>query len=208
MSQQKKSRRSVLTGVLAAFASIFAFTKASAARLTPEAMEGPFYPIRSMRFADIDNDLVKISGLVREAGGETFILKGRVLARDGSVRPGLRVEIWQTDMNGKYLHPGDDRNVPADAGFQGFGHDITRSDGSYWFRTIIPAQYPGRTPHIHVKVFNNRREILTTQFYIKGNARNRSDFLYQEMSARQKQAVLMDISNGSDGLDAVVDITV
>lgn len=59
-----------------------------------------------------------------------------------------RVEIWQCDMNGKYLHGGFRRSIEFDAAFQGFGHDITGPDGSYKFRTIKPVTYPGRTPHI------------------------------------------------------------
>lgn len=81
---------------------------------------------------------------------------------------GHRIEVWQFDMNGKYLHSGDRLNIDFDAAFQGFGHDITASDRSYVFRTIKRVTYPGRTPHILVKVFDGTREILTTQFYIDG----------------------------------------
>lgn len=36
---------------------------------TPPASEGPFYPTPGMRFDDIDNDLVKITSEVEQAGG-------------------------------------------------------------------------------------------------------------------------------------------
>jgi len=54
----------------------------NAATKTPRPAKGPFYPTDSMRFADVDNNLVKISGVVKEAGGEVITLRGRVLDTD------------------------------------------------------------------------------------------------------------------------------
>ena len=39
-----------------------------------------------------------------------------------------------------------------DKNFQGFARFTTGSTGEYYFRTIKPLAYPGRAPHIHVKV--------------------------------------------------------
>jgi len=208
MTGPKKTRRGILKGISAALAGALPITKASAAALTPSASEGPFYPTPAMRYADNDNDLVKIIGVVREAGGEVITLKGRVVDESGAGQAGLRVEIWQCDVNGKYLHSGDTQAVAADAAFQGFGHDITRADGAYIFRTIKPVRYPGRTPHIHVKVFDGTQNVLTTQFYIKNEATNPGDFLFREMTAPEQQAVLMEFRNGENGVETVIDITV
>ena len=35
--------------------------------------------------------------------------------------------------------------------------------------------YPGRTPHIHVKVKKGGKELLTTQLFINGYPQNKSD---------------------------------
>jgi len=90
----------------------------------------------------------------------------RRLSRPNAV---ARIEIWQCDVNGHYLHTRDN-NAVADSSFQGFGHAITGSDGVYEFITIKPVPYPGRTPHIHVKAFANDKE-LTTQFYLNDHRR-------------------------------------
>lgn len=186
---------------------VFSGTVASA-QLTPGAAEGPFYPTESMRTDDIDNDLVKVSGRVKEAGGEIITLKGKVLSKDGSPRIGYRIEIWQCDVNGKYLHTGDRRKVEYDTGFQGFGHDITDDTGSYRFRTIKPTRYPGRTPHIHVKVCEGERELLTTQFYIDGEADNDSDGLYRRLSADQANSVAMVFAEVNGAIETSVDVIV
>lgn len=179
---------------------------ASAAVPTPSATEGPFYPTPAMRFADADNDLVKIAGAVESAGGEVIVLTGRVLDRGGRPVEAARIEIWQCDVNGRYLHTGDDRGAPRDRSFQGFGHVVTGPDGAYAFRTIKPVPYPGRTPHIHVKVFHRGQE-LTTQFYIDGHPQNAGDFLFREMPAEERRAVSMVFREGARGQETIVDVS-
>lgn len=174
---------------------------------TPRSAEGPFYPRPNMRFDDADNDLVRIAGKVRAAGGEIVVLRGRVLDSSGQPVSGARVEIWQCDVNGRYLHSGDRQNVRRDPGFQGFGHTVTDTSGIYSFRTIRPVPYPGRTPHIHVKVFSGETE-LTTQFYIAGHPQNRRDGLYRRLSKRQRQSVEMVFRAANDVPTAAVDIVI
>ncbi len=175
------------------------------AQRTPSATEGPFYPTPAMRFADADNDLVKIIGRVREAGGEVVVLKGRILDAQGNPLSGARVEIWQCDAKGRYLHTGDRQRRQYDDAFQGYGHVITGPEGGYAFRTIKPVPYPGRTPHIHVKVLYESRE-LTTQFYLKDHPLNQRDGLYQRMSKTEQQAVSMTFVDSGSGPEATVEI--
>ncbi len=208
MLKLQYSRRGLMR-VIAVFSGAWLFgTKASAADRTPSASEGPFYPTGSMRMEDVDNDLVKVTGLVREAGGEVIILKGQVLDHDGQPRQGMRVEIWQCDVNGKYLHGSDRRAIAYDTGFQGFGHDITGPDGSYRFRTIKPAVYPGRTPHIHVKVLDGTDQLLTTQFYLPDHPGNARDRLFNRMSDAEKELVSMVFVSGSEPPETTVNIVV
>ena len=204
----KLSRRGALGRIISVAGAWVFGTKAFADGVTPPATEGPFYPSKSMRFADVDNDLVKVLGQVQNAGGEVITLKGRVLDQDGATRPGLRVEIWQCDVNGKYLHTGANARDVYDTGFQGFGHDITGPDGTYHFRTIKPTVYPGRTPHIHVKVFDATDELLTTQFYLPDHPNNARDRIYRRLSEDEKARVTMHFVDGDDGPFASVDIIV
>ena len=178
-----------------------------ATALTPSATEGPFYPVGDMRFDDVDNDLVKIEGRVQAAGGEIVRLQGRVLDTAGRPLAGARVEIWQCDVKGRYLHRGDSGG-PRDPGFQGFGQSITDTDGNYWFRTIKPVPYTGRTPHIHAKVWVDGRDRLTTQFYLPDHPHNTRDWLYRNISADRRDRVTMVFENTGAEPTATLDLVV
>ncbi len=155
---------------------------------TPQTGDGPFYPSRPP--ADQDNDLVRVEGQVREAGGDILRLSGQVLDRAGRPLAGARVEIWQCDVGGVYLESAS-YGGRRDQGFQGFGHAIADGDGRFGFRTIVPVPYPGRTPHIHVKVLKNGREVLTSQLYRAGYPQNASDFLFRRLSEAEQRQVSM-----------------
>lgn len=202
-----KKRRTVLARILATAGGMYVFQKANATSTTPSATEGPFYPPRSMRKKDTDNDLVKIADQLNEAGGEIIWLKGQVVDKSGNALSGLRVEIWQCDMNGVYLHTGDSRSGKHDNAFQGFGHDITDDNGQYRFRTIKPAKYPGRTPHIHVKVCLEDKELLTTQFYLKNDPDNLNDSIFKRLTQTQASSVSMVFPDEGKEHTATVNIT-
>jgi protocatechuate 3,4-dioxygenase beta subunit len=60
---------------------------------------------------------------------------------------------------------------------------LSNEKGEYSFNTILPGSYKvskdlTRTPHIHFKVTNNKKQ-LTTQMYFKGNEMNNKDFLFK-----------------------------
>ena len=178
-----------------------------AAVRTPSSTEGPFYPVGDMRFDDVDNDLVKIDGQVQAAGGEIVRLQGRVSDTDGQPISGALVEIWQCDVNGRYLHRGDSGG-PRDPGFQGFGQSLTDADGSYWFRTIKPVPYTGRTPHIHAKVWVDGYDRLTTQFYLRDHPHNARDWLYRNLPSGRRESVLMQFKDIGAEPVATVDLVV
>jgi protocatechuate 3,4-dioxygenase beta subunit len=145
---------------------------------TPEQTEGPFYPDRLP--LDRDNDLTMVAGRQAPAAGEITDLTGRIVDLGGKPLRGVIIEIWQVDNNGHYIHTGD-AGAGNDANFQGFGRFETGQDGAYRFRTIKPVPYPGRTPHIHVKLQKGGRELLTTQMYVQGHRLNERDGLLRSI---------------------------
>ena len=179
-----------------------------AAMPTPGATEGPFYPLPAMRYADDDSDLVRIADEVELAGGEIVRLAGRVLDRDGRPLAGARVEIWQCDVNGVYLHRRDPNRDFLDPAFQGFGRSLTDAGGGYAFRTIKPVPYAGRTPHIHVKVWHQERERLTTQFYLPDHPQNARDWLYNRIPPDRREQVTLRFAGAGPEPLARLDIVI
>lgn len=166
-------------------------------RLTPAQTEGPFYPVRLP--ADTDFDLLR-QGSRSYRTTRVAWLSGRVT--DVQARPlaGCTVEIWQCDEAGHYHHPGDgDR---ADPDFQGYGQVLTDAQGRFRFRTLRPAPYSGRTPHIHLKLRQGRRELLTTQLYVAGDPDNARDGLWRRLSALDQAALTLPFLPGPEGLQA------
>jgi protocatechuate 3,4-dioxygenase beta subunit len=148
---------------------------------TPPQTEGPFYPNKLP--LDTDNDLLIVNDSITPAVGEVTHLTGRILDAGGSPVRNALVEIWQCDGKGVYLHTADSgrKADQRDANFQGFGRFLTGSSGEYYFRTIKPVPYPGRTPHIHFKVKRGGKELLTTQCYVKGHPGNDRDGIYRSL---------------------------
>ncbi len=171
---------------------------------TPSQAEGPFYP-PSLPLDD-DNDLIRVEGRSERAAGTVLNLGGRRVGADGRPAPGVRVEIWQCDAFGVYHHPGDRRHS-ADPNFQGFGHSIAGVQGGYRFRTIVPVSYPGRTPHIHMKVLGAGIDGLTTQMYVAGNPENERDGLYRRLGrASGLVTVALEPDGESEAMRATFDI--
>jgi protocatechuate 3,4-dioxygenase beta subunit len=154
---------------------------------TPRQTEGPFYPDHLP--LDTDNDLIIVNDSLTPAHGEITHLSGRILDSRGQPIRNALVEIWQADHNGIYLHSANDE-AKRDSHFQGFGRFMTASSGDYYFRTIKPVPYTGRTPHIHFAVKLKGHEKWTTQCYVKGEAGNEKDSIYRALGdQRSKGAV-------------------
>lgn len=127
---------------------------------TPAIIEGPYYKPKAPERASL---------VEKGAKGTVITLAGRVLDTDGNPLPEALVDFWQADADGVY----------DNAGFKYRGWHRTNKKGEYKLETIMPGPYPGRTPHIHVKVAPPKGRVLTTQLYFPGVAANQRDHLYK-----------------------------
>ncbi len=178
----------------AAFGSAVFFTSpgafAEALTATPVMTEGPFYPDQLP--LDTDNDLIRINNATTPAIGAITHLHGKVTDIKGNPVPNTRVEIWQVDGKGRYIHTQDGglKGPNRDDHFQGFGRFTTARDGRYYFRTIKPVPYGPRTPHIHFAVYRKNKRALTTQCFIAGDQGNAKDFLIKRLGAPAKHLMV------------------
>ena len=209
MTDPQPARRRLVLAAGVGAAAALGIPGLASARGLPPMTDGPFYPSLAYRARalDWDADLTTVKGRspdgqpLPRARGEHLDLHGVV--RDGAGRAvdGAEIEIWQCDVHGSYRRPrgAGDR---IDAGFQGFG--ATRSDGrgGYRFRTIRPVPYPGRTPHIHVKLRHPAFGEVTSQLFVAGEPGNAGDFLYRSLDDADRGEVDMRLQRAPAG-DAV-----
>ncbi len=95
-----------------------------------------------------------------EPGAPVRSVTGRGLVVTGAVRsaercdplPGARIEWWSANAAGQY-DPAHRATQAADA------------EGRFRYETTAPGRYPGRPPHLHVRVAAPRHRVLVTQLY-------------------------------------------
>ena len=140
--------------------------------LTPAQTEGPYFTPASPEKQDFAAD---------SPGGERMTIAGYVFTADCQPVAKALVELWHADETGAY----------DNAGYKLRGHQFTDAQGRWWFDTIVPGLYPGRTRHFHVKVQRPGARVLTTQLYFPDEPGNARDFIFRE-------ALLLDVT-ASDG---------
>ncbi len=90
--------------------------------------------------------------------GEVLVVRGHVVRADCTTPvSGAVLDIWQADETGVY----------PDEWYR--GRVRTGINGEYMFETVIPKGYGEgtgyRPPHIHFKVYEGDREIITSQMF-------------------------------------------
>jgi protocatechuate 3,4-dioxygenase beta subunit len=159
-------------------------------RLLPQAVEGPFY---------FDPKLLR-SDISEGRPGAPLQLQLRVI-ESGACTPirNARVDVWHADADGIYSgydRQGRDRELSTNG--QSFlrGTPMTDSEGRVTFNSVYPGWYPGRTPHIHVKVFLDETQLVTGQVYFP------DEFTARVYTTREpyKQRAIADTTNDQDGI--------
>lgn len=143
---------------------------------TAAQTEGPYFKPQSPERSDLREP---------RARGEPALLTGLVLTRGCKPVAKALIELWHADAAGDY----------DNTGFRYRGHVFTDEAGRFQFRTIVPARYPGRTRHYHVKVQAPNRPVLTTQLYFPDEPANARDGLFD-------RALLMRTAKNAGGLAA------
>ncbi len=197
MNEQEKlfSRRQMLEmavglGSLTALGNSV-FGQQAKPAFTPWVEIGPFYPV--LKPLDEDADLTIIKGHKARAEGQIIHVAGRVLNLKGEPVKGAKIEIWQANTHGRYVHKSDPNPAPPDPNFQGSAILKTDAEGRYRFKTIKPGSYPvtpteQRAPHIHFDI-TGKTNRLTTQMFFPDESLNAKDVVFNGIYL-DKNAVL------------------
>tara|TARA_A100000164_G_C21719397_1_gene682105 strand:+ start:238 stop:792 length:555 start_codon:yes stop_codon:yes gene_type:complete len=128
---------------------------------TPTQPAGPFFKINSPKISNFvkkDSDIKKIKLMGK-------IMNSRCIPIHNAI-----IDFWHCDSKGIY----DNEN------FLFRGHQETSKSGKYFLETLFPGIYPGRTPHIHVKITTSKGVKLVTQLYFINHPLNINDPLFDE----------------------------
>ncbi len=158
--------------------------------LLPQAVEGPYY---------FDPRLVR-SDITEGRPGLAMQLKLQVI-ENGPCTPiaNARIDVWHADAGGVYsgyANQGDNRDTSTKEQAYLRGTQLTDGDGNASFKTVFPGWYPGRTPHIHVKVFLDEKTLLTGQIYFPTALSTRIYSTHPSYSTRP----VADTTNDNDGI--------
>ena len=165
---------------------------------------GPFFHDGLMR-ADVQRPLL----VTPQTIGERIRIAGHVYDGDGLGVPDALIEIWQANHYGRYNHPADQRDLPLDPSFQGFGRTATDAAGCYCFETIKPGRVPFddrrmQAPHICVAVFaRGLLNHLLTRLYFADEPANADDPVLQLVPVgRQPTLLARRAADDRDGMGA------
>ena len=134
---------------------------------------------------------LRTSLLEADMPGTRLTLEGIVADTSCTPIANARVDFWQADSKGVY----------DNQGYRLRGYQSTNTQGIYHLETVVPGEYPGRTPHIHVKVTPPGGTTLTTQLYMPGVASNNRDSIFNP-------ATVMKVKDLSGGKAAIFDFVV
>jgi protocatechuate 3,4-dioxygenase beta subunit len=102
----------------------------------------------------------------RDTTGRGLVVAGRVLS-SATCEPiaGARIEWWSADGRGGY---NDEHRASQTVG----------RDGAFRYETDFPGRYPGRPPHLHVRITAPGHRALVTQLYPRpGETKIDTDFV-------------------------------
>lgn len=158
--------------------------------LTPASVPGPYYFDPKLQRSDITEGHPGVPLRLR------FVV---MEAADCTPLSGARVDVWQTRADGHYSgYPGqgDARNVDTSGSTFMRGTQIADAHGEATFRSIYPGWYPGRTVHVHFKIFTDDKSLLTGQMYFPDAL---SQYIFANVGAYRRKTA-RNTFNGNDGL--------
>lgn len=126
---------------------------------TPSQTEGPYFKA---------NTPMRASLLEPGMPGTKLVIEGSVLTVGCKPVARAMLDFWQADAAGRY----------DNAGYRLRGRQLSDEAGRYRLETIVPAEYPGRTRHVHVKIQAPNGPALTTQLYFPDGGANQRDSIF------------------------------
>ena len=104
---------------------------------------------------------------------------------------GAKVEIWQCDANGRYLHPRSGGSSRATAASRAMARPPAPPMAPIASAPSSRSPYPGRTPHIHFAISGDGYAPLVTQMYVAGEPLNERDGVLNSIDPAARAGVIV-----------------
>jgi catechol 1,2-dioxygenase len=191
----------LLSDMLGLTSAVDEVNHAGPADATPSSVEGPFHspaPARPLGAWIADGP--------ERGRAEPMVVHGVVSDCAGVPIEGATVDVWQADDAGHY-----DTQDPDQPAGNLRALLTTGPDGTYWFRSVLPASYPvptdgpvgelltalGRHPmrpaHIHLHVDAPGHRSVTTHVFVAGD-----EYLDSDAAFAVKDALVVTPQRGAD----------
>lgn len=178
-------RRNFLQKTLASLLAIIPATKMLGKTndcTTGHDDEGPYFKAGAPFRKDI---AVDYSG----KDTDSLTLQGRIFgACNQSELEKAEIDLW-------HAHPSGDYDMD---GYICRGRQHSDSNGNYQFQTLMPARYPGRPLHLHMKISMPGYKTLTTQVYFANDTQRKRDYLFRRNKGADRS---IELKNGQGTFD-------
>lgn len=150
------------------YTTSYSFEDTDSCLLTSDTIEGPFY---------LPNSIVRKDIRENQPGADLHLKLKLVDVRGCRPISNAAIDIWQANAFGVYSGY-EGIELPPLGALEAIPHldpvneltflrgrQFTDKNGMAEFYTIYPGWYELRTVHIHLKLFNDAKELLTTQLF-------------------------------------------
>lgn len=148
------------------------------------------------------NNLATPPGKSEAAAGQLIMFSGRVVDLYCVPVVGASVELWQADPYGKTVYPDAGSLTGPEPKFAGAGRAYTNNQGRFTFVSVFPGGVgKDAAPKLNVRISHPLlAKAYTTSLYFSGERRNAADPVFKRVKDLDKEAVLLKVEPGSNGM--------
>ncbi|CAF4016096.1 unnamed protein product [Rotaria sordida] len=191
----------LLSDILGVSVLVDALNNPKPTNATESTVLGPFY-------TDDAQDVANGDSIASPGKGEICLVLATIKDTKDNPIEGAKIDVWETDSNGRYDNQYDERDRPDMR-----GRLTSNKNGEFFFKCVKPVSYPipsdgpagklletlhrpaRRPAHIHFRIYapNSTYDDLVTALYIRGDPYESNDAVFGV-----KKSLIIDVGKVED----------
>ncbi|CAF1113976.1 unnamed protein product [Rotaria sordida] len=191
----------LLSDILGVSVLVDALNNPKPTNATESTVLGPFY-------TDDAQDVANGDSIASPGKGEICLVLATIKDTKDNPIEGAKIDVWETDSNGRYDNQYDERDRPDMR-----GRLTSNKNGEFFFKCVKPVSYPipsdgpagklletlhrpaRRPAHIHFRIYapNSTYDDLVTALYIRGDPYESNDAVFGV-----KKSLIVDVGKVED----------